>query len=148
MFLSFRQGFLHSLLFAEKVVASSPRDDFLTFLDTFAAVLGTAQASLSDVIKLSDSTAPQLAEGVTPMQYRELSQSVEVVQAMEGCLTIWCDEINLVRELHSGYFVDSYFRKSSGTTTIRQEQCIHSVKYCTIMFRMSAKFGASVPPPP
>lgn len=65
-------------------------------LDSFAAVLGTAQASVSNVIKLSDSTAPQLAEGVTPLQYRELAQQPEVMQAMETCITVWCDEINLV----------------------------------------------------
>ena len=72
------------------------KQQFITKLSSFVAVLANAQASINDAVKLTPCSHSGLAKVNTSTEIITAASNAELVEAAEHCALIWCREIEQV----------------------------------------------------
>ena len=75
------------------------KQQFLSKLSSFVSVLGNAQASINDVVKLTPCMHPGITKLKTSSEMISAAGNSEIVETAEQCALVWCREIEQVYKL-------------------------------------------------
>ncbi|KAJ8415685.1 hypothetical protein AAFF_G00402420 [Aldrovandia affinis] len=76
--------------------ALAVRQDFLSSLDSFVAVLGGAQESLMEKVTLKECDVYDLKTLKGPSDYMAVANSTEALEKIEACMKVWVKQIEQV----------------------------------------------------